>query len=169
MATSDRSLKRGIWAVTCAVCGFDFDSDKVKKRWDGVWVCEDDWEPRHILDFFKVRKEDISVPFSQKVVDTITNYASIDDSDSPYTHTSTIYVLDIDATSGDVTVNLALAADYTFADEMQVQIRRTDASAYTVTLARQGADTINGATSITIPIHGSVRLQNDAATAWRTV
>ena len=169
MSTSERSLKRGIWAVTCAVCGFDFDSDKVRKRWDGVYVCEEDWEPRNILDFFKVPKENIAVPFSQKVVDTITNYASIDDTDSPYTHTTSIYVIDVDATSGNVTINIAAATDYTFADEMQVQIRRTDDSVNTVTIARQGADTINGATSITIPIHGSIRLQNDAVSAWRTV
>lgn len=169
MAVSSRSTKRGIWQVTCAVCGFDFDSDRVKKRWDGVYVCEEDWEPRNILDFFKVRKEDLTVPFVQKVEDTLTNYVAIDDSDSPYTQTTTVNIIDVDATSGNVTINLALATDYTFADEMQVHIRRTDNSTNTVTLSRQGADTINGGTSITIPVHGTVRLQNDASSAWRTV
>lgn len=169
MATTSRSLKRGVWQAQCAVCGFNFDSDKLKKRWDGVYVCDADWEPRNILDFFKVPKENITVPWSQPDPDTITSYVAIDDTDSPYTQTTSVNVIDVDATDGNVQINIAAATDYTFADEAQVQIRRTDASTNSVTVARQGADTINGGTSITIPVHGSIRLQNDATSAWRTV
>lgn len=169
MTITNRSLKRGSWSAACAVCGFVFDSVKLKKRWDGVYVCEEDWEPRNILDFFKVKEERLSVPWSQHEGDSITSYIEVENADSPYTQTTSINVIDVDATDGNVTVNLALAADYTFADEFQLLIRRTDATANTVTVARQGADTINGGASITIPIHGSIRLQNDASTAWRTV
>ena len=163
------NLQRGVWKAVCAVCGFEFDSNELKQRWDGVYVCDADWEPRNILDFFKVRKEDLSVPWVQKDTDTISNYVSIDDTDSPYTATSDINVIDVDATSGNVSILLPLAADYTFAQEEQIHIRRTDDSSNTVTVDRQGADTIDGTTSVTIPINGFRKFDNDASTTWRTV
>ncbi len=30
--------------------------------WNGLVVCNDCWEPRHVLDFYKPPKEDTSVP-----------------------------------------------------------------------------------------------------------
>lgn len=38
-----------------------------------------------------------------------------------------------------------------------------------VTVARSGTDTINGATSLSVPTGSSVRLVSDGATSWRTV
>lgn len=57
--------KKGDWNIRCDVCGFKFKSSEVKQRWDGLWVCRDDWEERHPSDFFRSRKEDTSVPFSR--------------------------------------------------------------------------------------------------------
>ena len=37
----------GTWKVVCDVCGVQHPSSRVKKRWDGLMVCEKDWEPRH--------------------------------------------------------------------------------------------------------------------------
>lgn len=37
----------------CDVCGFRIPTAKMRKRWDGLWVCPEDWEPRHILDFYR--------------------------------------------------------------------------------------------------------------------
>ena len=37
----------GNWKVVCDVCGVQFPSSKIKKRWDGLMVCEHDWETRH--------------------------------------------------------------------------------------------------------------------------
>lgn len=57
---------QGQWKAVCAVCGFEFYSSQLKERWDGVQVCKEDWEPRHILDFFQIgRSEKGSVPWSQ--------------------------------------------------------------------------------------------------------
>lgn len=66
--------KAGTWNAVCAVCGFQFKADELKDRWDGVRVCTQDWEPRNILDFFKV-KEDRSqtVPWSQPDPDVNTS------------------------------------------------------------------------------------------------
>jgi len=33
--------------VFCAVCGFVVHRSETRKRWDGVIVCRDDWEPKH--------------------------------------------------------------------------------------------------------------------------
>lgn len=56
--------KRGCWNVVCQVCGSQCKSDEIKKRWDGVLVCKDDWEPRHILDFIRPVTERSGVPFA---------------------------------------------------------------------------------------------------------
>lgn len=46
------------------VCGVQYKSDEIKKRWDGLLVCKEDWEPRHSLDFLRATPERGSVPFS---------------------------------------------------------------------------------------------------------
>lgn len=56
--------KAGCWNVICAVCGVQYKSDEIKKRWDGQLVCKDDWEPRHSLDFLRATTERGTVPFS---------------------------------------------------------------------------------------------------------
>jgi len=57
------TYKHGQWNVLCQVCGFKYKSSDIKKRWDGLYVCEEDWEARHPADFFRGTKEDPSVPF----------------------------------------------------------------------------------------------------------
>jgi hypothetical protein len=56
--------KPGSWNVTCQVCGSKFKSDEVRKRWDGLIVCKDDYEDRHILDFARVQPKEHTVPFT---------------------------------------------------------------------------------------------------------
>lgn len=53
-----------VWNVLCPVCGFKKKSTEMRKRWDGLWVCSEDWEQRHPIDFINIKAEDISVPFS---------------------------------------------------------------------------------------------------------
>ena len=163
-----KTSQRGVWKAVCDVCGFTFNSDELKERWDGLMVCKDDWEPRNILDFYRPVKEDISVPWARPDNVEITSYVSIDDTDSPYTATVSIFVIDVDAVSGNVTIMLPLASTYTFANSQQLQIRRTDASTNTVTIQRQGADTINGGTSEVLPPLASRSYQNNAISAWTT-
>lgn len=62
------TYKAGTWNVVCAVCGFDKNSDEVKQRWDGPYVCTDTcWEPRHVLDFFTPPPPEKQIPWSQNV------------------------------------------------------------------------------------------------------
>jgi hypothetical protein len=55
----------GEWKVTCDVCSKEIYASEAKHRWDGLIVCEDDYEERHPLDFLKVRQERLTVPFSR--------------------------------------------------------------------------------------------------------
>jgi hypothetical protein len=48
----------------CEVCGFKLKASKLKKRWDGYWVCEKDWETRNILDFYQSRNDMHTLPFT---------------------------------------------------------------------------------------------------------
>jgi hypothetical protein len=49
------------WKI-CEVCGFKTRSSQTFRRWDGVYVCEADFETRHPQDFVRGRRDRISVP-----------------------------------------------------------------------------------------------------------
>jgi hypothetical protein len=49
--------KSGQWLATCDVCGFVYHSSKLKKRWDNLMVCKEDYEERHPQDFLRARPE----------------------------------------------------------------------------------------------------------------
>ena len=51
------------WLVICDVCGFEFRSDQVRKRWDNLIVCEKDYETRHEQEFLRTRAECNDLPF----------------------------------------------------------------------------------------------------------
>jgi len=62
---NQNTLHMGDWNIICDVCGFKYKSSDIRKRWDNLYVCEDDWEPRHPMDFQKGFKDDQSVPFTR--------------------------------------------------------------------------------------------------------
>lgn len=55
----------GDWNIICDVCGFKLKASKSRQRWDGLVVCQADWEARHPMDFIKTPTDKISVPFSR--------------------------------------------------------------------------------------------------------
>jgi hypothetical protein len=69
-------LEPGNWNSLCDVCGFKFKALNLKRRWDGLMVCNEDYETRHAQDFLRVQKEKISVPFTRPypVADTFVGY-----------------------------------------------------------------------------------------------
>lgn len=97
-----------------------------------------------------------------------TSFVKITDADSPYTLLASTDVLSIDATNGNVTVNL-LALTLTV---RCVSIIRTDTSGNTVTLDGNGSEKIldkNGVAqnTITLGIRSAVNLAPDTAgTIW---
>lgn len=77
----------GNWKVACQSCGFWYPSSEIKKRWDGLLVCEKDFETRHPQTLIKVREEtakptfvskDVSPDIFQGVCDIATSSAYAD-------------------------------------------------------------------------------------------
>lgn len=55
--------KPGCWNVICDTCGFEFKSDEMKRRWDGLMVCKDDYELDHPQKYLRVRETGQAVPW----------------------------------------------------------------------------------------------------------
>lgn len=55
----------GNWNALCDSCGRKFKATDLKKRWDGLMVCREDWEQRHPQDLLRVQREQISVPWAR--------------------------------------------------------------------------------------------------------
>lgn len=53
-------FKSGSWNAICDVCGFKFKSHQIKKRWDGLMVCENDYEQDHPQKFLRVQSDKIA-------------------------------------------------------------------------------------------------------------
>lgn len=49
--------KKGDNYAICDVCGLRYLSSELSKRWDGLVVCEDDWESRHPQEFVRAVKD----------------------------------------------------------------------------------------------------------------
>lgn len=58
----------------CPVCGFKKKNWELRKRWDGIWVCKEDWEERHPMDFYRTRNDAHKLPFT--LTDTGENSAT---------------------------------------------------------------------------------------------
>lgn len=58
-------LNWGDWNAICDVCGFKFKASQMKKRWDGLMVCHEDYEPRHPQDLIRVRGDRPDVPWTR--------------------------------------------------------------------------------------------------------
>jgi hypothetical protein len=68
-------LDLGNWNSLCDSCGRKFKALDLRKRWDGLLVCKEDFEVRHPSDFLRVKGEKISVPYSRpEPTDTFTGY-----------------------------------------------------------------------------------------------
>jgi hypothetical protein len=53
----------GEWKVVCDVCGLQYPSSEMRKRWDSYVVCKKDYETRHPQDFLRVKPEQETPPF----------------------------------------------------------------------------------------------------------
>ncbi len=82
--------KNGSWNVHCDVCNFKFKSEDIRKRWDGLMVCDADFELDHPQKFLRVKGDKISVPYVRKQEDVfldvcylweISSYADIASAD----------------------------------------------------------------------------------------
>jgi hypothetical protein len=44
---------KGDWNAICDVCGFKYKASQLKKRWDNLMVCKEDFETRHPSDLYR--------------------------------------------------------------------------------------------------------------------
>ena len=57
--------KRGDWNAVCDACGQRYPASALRKRWDGLMVCNKDWETRHPQEFVKARVDEQTVPWTR--------------------------------------------------------------------------------------------------------
>lgn len=56
------TYKAGQYYQICDVCSFKLHSGEMKKRWDGLFVCEKDYELDHPQKFVRVQADGQAVP-----------------------------------------------------------------------------------------------------------
>ena len=78
----ENELRIGDYRVICDYSGFKFWASECRMTWDGYFVHEKYWEPRHPQDFVRGRKDQQRVPIArpeQTDVFLSTNEVSRDD------------------------------------------------------------------------------------------
>lgn len=65
MAENGVRFVAGSWNAICDVCAQKYKSSEMKKRWDGLMVCPNDWEPRHPQDFLRSVPDRQAVPWAR--------------------------------------------------------------------------------------------------------
>lgn len=55
----------GDWNTICDVCGRRYKDTDLRKRWDGLMVCSQDFEERQPQDFVRARADQMAVPWSR--------------------------------------------------------------------------------------------------------
>lgn len=55
-------FKKGSWNAICDVCGGKYKMLELRKRWDGLVVCKDDFETDHPQKYIRVRESGLAVP-----------------------------------------------------------------------------------------------------------
>jgi len=43
----------------CGECGFKFHTSELKRRWDNLYVCKEDWEPKHPQESVRAKADKI--------------------------------------------------------------------------------------------------------------
>jgi hypothetical protein len=71
-------LDLGNFNAICDSCGLKFKASSLRKRWDGLMVCEDDYEVRHPQTLIRVPKERIAPPWTRPEVEPDTFIRSCD-------------------------------------------------------------------------------------------
>lgn len=110
----------GTWNVICDVCGFRYKANQVKQRWDGLIVCDADFEERHPSDLFRAREEKTGVPFTRPeptdtfvAVDYIADTVGTQENDIPEStfESNSLYTSDF-TTSTNTNLNAFGAPDW---------------------------------------------------------
>jgi hypothetical protein len=55
----------GEYSAICDVCGWSFRNVELKERWDGMRVCQKDWEARHPQELIRPRDNNPPLPWTR--------------------------------------------------------------------------------------------------------
>jgi hypothetical protein len=95
------TYKHGDPWMICQRTGIKTRRSKMRKEWNGLWVAQDVWEPRHPQDFVKNVKDDSSVhpsfPDIKQAIGTTTLNGALVKGDLTATLTSVAGLVDGDA------------------------------------------------------------------------
>lgn len=58
-------LEIGDWNCVCYQCGRKRKASKMRKHWQGYWVCPEHWEPRQTQDFVRNIPDVMTPPWAQ--------------------------------------------------------------------------------------------------------
>lgn len=58
-------FKSGDWSAICDVCGFKFKASELRLRWDGLYVCNGDWEIRQPQDLIRPIPDQQKLPWTR--------------------------------------------------------------------------------------------------------
>lgn len=70
-------FKNGSWNIICDVCGFKHKAEEIRKRWDGLLVCKEDFEQDHPQKYLRVRETGQAVPYIREPNDTFIYVCSL--------------------------------------------------------------------------------------------
>ncbi len=72
-------LKLGDYNAICDSCGRKFKASSLLKRWDGLFVCKDDYEIRHPQLSLRISgdKQTVPIPRPDQVVDYFLPYCDL--------------------------------------------------------------------------------------------
>lgn len=57
--------RHGDWNLICDSCGRKIKASDSRHRWDGLIVCQDDWEPRNVQDYVRGVADRQAVPYNR--------------------------------------------------------------------------------------------------------
>lgn len=69
----------GDWNAVCHECGKKFKASQLKRHWQGYYVCEKHWEPRHPQDFVRAVPDVQTPPWVQSQGGTCLSLTAIAD------------------------------------------------------------------------------------------
>ena len=147
------NFKQGDHLANCDRCGFTFKASQLRKEWTGLFVCKDDWEPRHPQDFVRGVKDDPTPPWTRPQSSSDTSINDIEG--NPITNINTVTV------RGDISVTLTKGVDLniqewntTLTANRTITLSTTDAIAgdtFTIYRTAGGAFTLDVGGLYTIP------------------
>jgi hypothetical protein len=100
------TYKHGTYNAICDTCGFKFKADQLQMTWDGFFVCDKCYEPRHPQDFVRAKLDRQRVPIARPDADIKYNQSSIGTSASR--GDSSIHISDITYTTQYIVIEIQL-------------------------------------------------------------